>query len=131
MGSHTPISDLIPPALMSPIPVMTPVPEMAEAGAGKRSGSRRASNVSMGRRSRLGSESAGAGMGLEGGNVTEKAQVIRELRTRLNSLKAENSMRSSFDVSDFLEEKEFDIFGKTYKDIFPLISGPDAEELTS
>ena len=56
-------------------------------------------------------------------------------------------MRSSFDVSDFLEEKEFDIIGKTYKgkiqksflqiliydfqDIFPIISGPDAEELTS
>ena len=56
-------------------------------------------------------------------------------------------MRSSFDVSDFLVEKEFDIIGKTYKgkirksflqiltyyfqDIFPIISGPDAEELTS
>ena len=71
-------------------------------------------------------------MGLEGGAGNERVQVIiyngikflfsksefkiiRELRTRLNSLKAENSMRSSFDVSDFLEEKEFDIIGKTYK----------------
>ena len=77
--SRTLISNLIPP--MSPIPVMQPVPEMTETGAGKRAGSRRASNVSTGRRSRLGSESAGVGVGLEGGAGNERVQVniYREL----------------------------------------------------
>ena len=32
---------------------------------------------------------------------------------------------------DFLEEKNLDITGKTYRDIFPLSSGPEAEDLTS
>ena len=73
--SRTLISNLIPPAPMSPIPVMQPVPEVTETGAGKRAGSRRASNVSTGRRSRLGSESAGVGVGLEGGAGNERVQV--------------------------------------------------------
>ena len=79
--SRTLISNLIPPTPMSPIPVMQPVPEMTETGAGKRAGSRRASNVSTGRRSRLGSESAGAGIGLESGAGNERVQVniYREL----------------------------------------------------
>ena len=33
----------------------------------------------------------------------------------MNSLRMDNSMRSSFDIGEFLEEKEFDIVGKTYK----------------
>ena len=56
-------------------------------------------------------------------------------------------MRSSFDIGEFLEEKEFDIIGKTFKggvrissllcycdcacaDIFPVCCGPEAEEVT-
>merc|ERR1719474_251591 len=86
--------------------------------------------MSSGRRSGLGSVSASQGV-VEGGSIGETTQAIRELRTRLNSLKTDNSMKNSFDISDFLENKEFDIAGKTYKDIFPVQSGPDAEELTN
>ena len=39
-------------------------------------------------------------------------------------------MKTSFDIGDFLEEKDLDITGKTYKDIFPLNTGAEAEDLT-
>merc|ERR1719330_1958755 len=97
----------------SPVPAMSPVPEVAGAGDKRQPRSRRSSNVSLGRRSRLSSEVGEA--------IGEKVQAVRELRSRLNSLRNDNSMRSSFDIGEFLEEKEFDIVGKTYKDIFPII----------
>ena len=40
-------------------------------------------------------------------------------------------MKSSFDIGDFLEDKEFDIAGRSYKDIFPSTSGSEAGELTN
>jgi len=40
-------------------------------------------------------------------------------------------MRGSFDVSTFLAEKNLDIEAKTFRDIFPVASGPDSEETTS
>ena len=40
-------------------------------------------------------------------------------------------MKTSFDIGEFLEEKDLDITGKTYKDIFPLSFGAEAEDLTS
>ena len=40
-------------------------------------------------------------------------------------------MKGSFDVSSFLAEKNLDIEAKTFKDIFPVASGPDSEETTS
>ena len=40
-------------------------------------------------------------------------------------------MKGSFDVSSFLAEKNLDIETKTFKDIFPVASGPDCEETTS
>ena len=40
-------------------------------------------------------------------------------------------MRGSFDVSSFLAEKNLDIETKTFRDIFPVASGPDSEETTS
>ena len=40
-------------------------------------------------------------------------------------------MKGSFDVSSFLAEKNLDIETKTFKDIFPVASGQDSEEITS
>ena len=34
-------------------------------------------------------------------------------------------------LGEFLEGKDLDICGKTYRDIFPLSSGPEAEDMTS
>ena len=72
--SYSDIQSDIPLTPMSPIPVIQPVPEMTETGVGKKVRSRRASNVSTGRRSRH--QSAGAGVGLEGGAGNERVQVI-------------------------------------------------------
>ena len=44
---------------------------------------------------------------------------------------SKSTMRGSFDVSSFLSEKDLDIESKTYKDIFPVSSSPEAEETTS
>ena len=41
-------------------------------------------------------------------------QMDREQRTRLTSL-SKNSMRGSFDVENFLSEKDIDISSKTYR----------------
>merc|ERR1719361_2160760 len=88
--------------------------------------SRRSSTASGGRRSRLGSEC------LEMRNIlADRIQTARELRGRLNSLRGDSSMKTSFDIGEFLEEKDLDITGKNYKDIFPLSSGAEAEDLTS
>merc|ERR1719347_1509428 len=54
----------------------------------------------------------------------------REQRTRLSSL-SRSSMRGSFDVENFLSEKDIDISSKTYRDIFPVASGVEAEDTTS
>ena len=69
----------------------------------------------------------------------------REQRTRLASL-SKSTMKGSFDVDSFLSEKDLDISSKTYKgwkmltnlynqchfvDIFPVASGPEAEDTTS
>ena len=44
---------------------------------------------------------------------------------------SKSTMKGSFDVTSFLAEKDLDIEAKTYKDIFPVTSGPEAEETTS
>jgi len=62
--------------------------------------------------------------------LAEKIQMEREQRTRLSSL-SRSSMRGSFDVENFLAEKDIDISSKTYRDIFPVASGVEAEDTTS
>merc|ERR1711962_744354 len=54
----------------------------------------------------------------------------REARARLSSI-SKSTMKGSFDVSSFLAEKNLHIETKTFKDIFPVASGPDCEETTS
>ena len=58
------------------------------------------------------------------------SQESREARARLSSI-SKSTMRGSFDVSTFLAEKNLDIEAKTFRDIFPVASGPDSEETTS
>lgn len=40
-------------------------------------------------------------------------------------------MKGSFDVATFLDEKDLNIEAKSFRDIFPIASGPDSEETTS
>ena len=63
-------------------------------------------------------------------DTTVSDQASREARARLMSL-SKSTMKGSFDVSNFLAEKDLDIESKTYKDIFPVNTGPEAEETTS
>lgn len=80
----------------------------------------------MGRERRTSNSS---GFGPEGRRGSQ-LQGSREARARLSSI-SKSTMRGSFDVSTFLAEKNLDIETKTFKDIFPVASGPDSEETTS
>jgi len=102
---------------MSPSPAV--IPEVA--------GLRRLSNSSSIRErssSLQGGERRGSNM------VADRIQMDREQRTRLSSM-SKSTMKGSFDVESFLADKDLDISSKTYRDMFPLANGANAEDVTS
>ena len=105
---------------------------------------RRLSGAVAGRRD---SGTAGPGSRRGSSALAGRVEAAREQRTRLLSL-SKSSMKGSFDIQSFLDEKDLDIAGrivdqhiskftnifiaaKSYKDMFPVANGAEAEDTTS